>query len=374
MEFFLSTLPLWMWFLVWFELSFAVLLFLDFLRGKKAVTFCLFLIVLGLLADALLVLIGSHSGGLSEGAGRISFILYGVLIPLIFPICGYALHLNKNAMIGVWVFAAVLIVVGCLHAFYLNLEMIQIGPVMRYVVAESSAKWAAIYNYVLSIVLIALLVIVGLVVLIKEKDPFLFVAGILIFVASALCKFVFNDFTVFVGMIGDVCLACFLWIYDRYYIDLVEFSEFDAGNVTLHDVDKDDSDDIDDLYVTIDENTEEEKKDEDNKDEVKKDEVKNEEVVDKKDEEVEEKKEEVDKEDNTSTTSTAKKAGRTYYHLKKRPDGKWEVVRRGGVKAIKLFRTKKEALEFCSTMVSNQGGTLLVHASKGKNKGRFMKV
>lgn len=68
-------------------------------------------------------------------------------------------------------------------------------------------------------------------------------------------------------------------------------------------------------------------------------------------------------------TDTKEKA---VYHLKKRPeDKKWEVLRKGGVKAIKLFDTKEEAEAYCKHMAENQGGTVLVHASKGKNKGRI---
>ena len=62
------------------------------------------------------------------------------------------------------------------------------------------------------------------------------------------------------------------------------------------------------------------------------------------------------------------------YHLKKSPeDGRWEVILKEGAKVIKTFVTKEEAMEYCSTLVKNQDGTLLVHASKGKNKGRFIK-
>ena len=69
-----------------------------------------------------------------------------------------------------------------------------------------------------------------------------------------------------------------------------------------------------------------------------------------------------------------KKDEKAVYHLKKREeDGLWEVLRRGGSKAIKLFDTKAEAEAYCKKMAENQGGTLLVHASKGKNKGKFMK-
>ena len=61
------------------------------------------------------------------------------------------------------------------------------------------------------------------------------------------------------------------------------------------------------------------------------------------------------------------------YHLVKRPDGKWEVKYAGGQKAIKLFDTQKEALEYSKKMAENQDGKVLVHNSKGANKGRIQK-
>ena len=61
------------------------------------------------------------------------------------------------------------------------------------------------------------------------------------------------------------------------------------------------------------------------------------------------------------------------YHLVKRADGKWEVKFAGGQKAIKLFDTQKEALEYSKKMAENQDGKVLVHNSKGANKGRIQK-
>ena len=59
------------------------------------------------------------------------------------------------------------------------------------------------------------------------------------------------------------------------------------------------------------------------------------------------------------------------YHVAKREDGKWQVKFAGGEKAIKLFKTQKEALEYSKQMAENQGGAMLVHNSKGKNKGKI---
>ena len=59
------------------------------------------------------------------------------------------------------------------------------------------------------------------------------------------------------------------------------------------------------------------------------------------------------------------------YHVAKREDGKWQVKFAGGEKAIKLFKTQKEALEYSKEMAKKQKGTMLVHNSKGKNKGKI---
>ena len=61
------------------------------------------------------------------------------------------------------------------------------------------------------------------------------------------------------------------------------------------------------------------------------------------------------------------------YHVAKRADGKWQVKYAGGEKAIKLFDTQKEALEYTNKMAANQGGSVLVHASKGAQKGKIKK-
>jgi len=63
--------------------------------------------------------------------------------------------------------------------------------------------------------------------------------------------------------------------------------------------------------------------------------------------------------------------GKRVYHVAKRSDGKWAVKFAGGEKVIKLFDTQAEALEYTKKMTKNQGGAMLVHNSKGKNKGRI---
>lgn len=63
--------------------------------------------------------------------------------------------------------------------------------------------------------------------------------------------------------------------------------------------------------------------------------------------------------------------GTKVYHVSKRKeDGKWQVFIKGSDKVIKLFNNKVEAEAYCAQMAKNQGATLLVHNSKGANKGK----
>jgi len=65
--------------------------------------------------------------------------------------------------------------------------------------------------------------------------------------------------------------------------------------------------------------------------------------------------------------------GRTYHVVKREEDGKWAVKFAGGSKVIKLFDTQKEAVAYTKAMADKQDGAMLVHNSKGANKGKIKK-
>ena len=68
----------------------------------------------------------------------------------------------------------------------------------------------------------------------------------------------------------------------------------------------------------------------------------------------------------------AKEAPSKVYHLTKRKeDGMWAITFVGGQKAVKLFKTKKEAEEHLKVLTENQGATALIRNSKGAKAGKF---
>lgn len=70
-------------------------------------------------------------------------------------------------------------------------------------------------------------------------------------------------------------------------------------------------------------------------------------------------------------TTDKKKQGKVYHLSKRVEDGKWQVKFASGEKAIKLFDTKQQALEYTKTLAENQNAGIIIHPSKGKNKGKF---
>lgn len=70
-------------------------------------------------------------------------------------------------------------------------------------------------------------------------------------------------------------------------------------------------------------------------------------------------------------TSGAKKPRRVYHLNKREEDNKWTIVFTGSKRVLKLCDTQKEAIAYVEKLCAKNGGTYLVHNSKGKNKGRI---
>ncbi len=54
------------------------------------------------------------------------------------------------------------------------------------------------------------------------------------------------------------------------------------------------------------------------------------------------------------------------YHVSLREDGMWQVKFAKGEKALKLFKTQAEAIEFAKEKAANQDGSITIHKKDGK--------
>ena len=84
--------------------------------------------------------------------------------------------------------------------------------------------------------------------------------------------------------------------------------------------------------------------------------------------------EEENTEDSGATRGPNSEGVRVYHLSKRSEDNKWTIRFAGGKRVIKLCDTQKEAIDYVEALCANNGGTYLVHASRGANKGRIRKT
>ena len=66
-----------------------------------------------------------------------------------------------------------------------------------------------------------------------------------------------------------------------------------------------------------------------------------------------------------SDEKRAKPAIKTYHIAKRKSDNKWQVKAAGGAKAIKLFFTQAEAIEFAKKLAESQEARIVIHKEDG---------
>ncbi len=216
-EFLIKICPVAIWCIVAGEALIAALLFLHAAKKRSKVALWSGVLTLGLILDAAIIGLGFVLTPETLAAvSPVRFIAHGLLIPLLFPICGYALNLKKPVMIGVWIFTALLMAAGVAQALATKLVPETIANVTRMKAGEGTPKWAETISMALSFGTVIPMMIVGIIVWIKEKTPHLFLSGLLMFAFSALGPATGNtDLIFFISMFGEILMVLFLYLYAR---------------------------------------------------------------------------------------------------------------------------------------------------------------
>ena len=213
----LQICPVAIWCIVAGEVLLAALLFAHAAGKRSKIALLSGILTLGLVIDAAIIGLGSVLKPDTLAAiSPVRFIAHGLLIPLLFPICGYALNFRKPLMFIVWTFTAGLMIAGVLQALKTELVTETIAGVTRMKAGEGTPKWAETISMALSFGTVIPMMIVGIVVWIKEKTPHLFLAGFLMFAFSALGPATGNtDLIFFISMFGEILMVLFLYLYAR---------------------------------------------------------------------------------------------------------------------------------------------------------------
>ena len=133
-EFLLVSCPVLIWIITALQALFTVLAFRAFSKTRSILYLLAGLVGLGLFYDALILSLGGvmSEGGALRALSRARFVCHGALIPLIFPICAYALHAKGGWKKAVWLVTGVLIVLGVAEGFAVDLSLQRVAGIVRY--------------------------------------------------------------------------------------------------------------------------------------------------------------------------------------------------------------------------------------------------
>ncbi len=214
----LAACPILVWVITALQALFMLLAFRGWSRKREPLYLLTALVALGLFYDALILSLGTvmQAGPALAALSRMRYVAHGALIPLLFPICAYALNFNKTWKSVVWVLTALLIAAGIAEGFATALDLREVAGLVRYASGDGTPGWAKAVSGVLSYGAVVPLILAGIVVWVKQKTPLLFLSGFLMFAFSALGPASGNfDLIFFISMFGEVCMAlCFL-LYAR---------------------------------------------------------------------------------------------------------------------------------------------------------------
>lgn len=214
----LSLCPVLLWVFTAFHLAFLLLFMAQYRKNHRPIFLLMWLITIGLFYDSLILSLGEilPGGAALAAISRLRYVSHGALIPLIFPICAYALELGKTPRTVVWVFTLVLTALGIAEGFATELVLQQIAGVTRCASGSRTPAWAHLINGMLSFGTVVPLMLVGIYVWIRQKTPHLFLSGFLMFFFSAVGPATGNtDLIFFISMAGELFMVLFFYLYAR---------------------------------------------------------------------------------------------------------------------------------------------------------------
>ncbi len=218
-EFLLANAPVIVWILTILETILLILLFRHYLHHKQPIAFCMTLVCFGLVYDALIIATGAIlPEGLFFVLSQIRFISHGILVPLNLLICAYALRWDGLKMKIMYGITGIISLLGLAAGIVKKLEIVDFAGIIRCKSSSLSPAWSEGIHSLISYGTVFPLIIFGIIVWIKQKTPFLFLSGLLMFVFSALAPATGNfDLIFLISMFGECFMVLFFLLYAQKY-------------------------------------------------------------------------------------------------------------------------------------------------------------
>lgn len=176
-------------------------------------------IVFGLCYDAFVLALGAFlgDGALLKILSYPRYILHGALIPLMLPLCAYALEADQKVLKAVGAVTGVLVLLGAVAGLKMSLKALDFAGITRYIADTAlTPAWANGLLNLLSIVPTLVLIVCGVILWKKKGKKELTLAGLLMMVFSAIGPATGHmDINFLLSMFGELGMVIFFWIYAK---------------------------------------------------------------------------------------------------------------------------------------------------------------
>lgn len=208
------------WAIACIMVLFMVLLFGTYKKTDEKLFLLVGAFALGLFYDAFVLALGSTLG---EGLlimvlTRVRYILYGILIPVMFLICAFALDLQGKWLKGAGICAGVFMLLGVVGGSVVGLSPKADEEIFRYAVT-SPGVWETAVHCVVYFGAALVLLGTGVAVWIKWETPRLLIAGLLM-LACVVLSVALHDTGFYIGIFGQIMVLLLLYLYARWEAQL----------------------------------------------------------------------------------------------------------------------------------------------------------
>ena len=190
-----------------------------YLYSKKFVCLDMAILTLGLFFDAAILSAGRFIGAdtLLLALTKARLIVRTVVIPLILPICAYALDMKDSGKRVFWIITLLCMAAGVAAAVFTPLKTDDTAGIVRFCSSVGSAvTWHGLINQYLPLGILVIEIICGFVLIFKAKTLWFLLGGILNVGIHVRCLyFGYQDLLFLIGLFGELLMILCFWLYTR---------------------------------------------------------------------------------------------------------------------------------------------------------------
>lgn len=189
---------------------------ISYYLNNKDIILIFFLIeIFGLIYDGAIILLGFlMSGGILLFFNRLRFILHGILVPLLILFSAYALKSTGRVFYVQLIILIILSIIGMIAGIIAKLKIVEDAVLKRYTFNEDKTSLIMIIFNVMNIGSVLYMIVVGVLLLIRSKEYYFFLAGIFMLIFSAIGPAIGKiELNYLLSMYGEVLMVVFLYLF-----------------------------------------------------------------------------------------------------------------------------------------------------------------